>query len=595
MISDNPIFYCFRKLWEFSSGNRHKVVLYCVLIFTATVVGMLDPFIIAKLLDVVQFEGVTRDNISFIIFLASLFVLAQLGFWAFWYPGRVIEISNAFLVRAKYKLFLLEGTLDLPAAWHTDHHSGDTIDKIEKGTGSLFRFSSESFQVIQSVVKLVFSFGVLLYFNIHSGIIVAVMVMVTVAMILKFDKRIIEQYDRLNSVENSIAAKIFDVISNVTTVIILRIEKLVAKTIAKKIHVPFDLFVKNTKLNELKWAMVSVAVSVMVFLVLTVYFVENLYSGLVIAVGTVYLLWSYVMRVADVFYNFAYQYGDIVQEKTAVMNAEKIEADFRSKMNVATIRTGASWKNLDIHDLVFSYHAEDDAAQHLDHVSMSIKRGERIALIGESGSGKTTFLKILRGLYSPKNAEIVLDGKPLRYGIEMLSAQIALIPQDPEIFATTIRENITMGVDHTMSTIKKFTDMARFTSVAERLPKQWESSIVEKGVNLSGGEKQRLALARGLLACADKSIVLLDEPTSSVDMKNEAMIYEGIFKAFKDKTVISSIHRLHLLHLFDTIYFFENGKIIASGSLNELLKTSNKFQELWRKYQETQDTMREGV
>ena len=175
----------------------------------------------------------------------------------------------------------------------------------------------------------------------------------------------------------------------------------------------------------------------------------------------------------------------------------------------------------------------------------------------------------------------------------MLSAQIALIPQDPEIFATTVRENITMGIDHTMSTLKKFTDMARFTSVGERLPKQWESSIVEKGVNLSGGEKQRLALARGLLACADKSIVLLDEPTSSVDMKNEALIYEGIFKAFKDKTVISSIHRLHLLHMFDTIHYFENGKIIASGSLNELLQSSSKFQNLWRKYQETQDTMRE--
>lgn len=595
MLRTNPIFYLFGMLWRFSKGNRPRVVFYCVFILIATAIGMLEPFIIAKLLDVVQFEGVTQANISFILFLASLFIAVQFAFWAFWYPARVTEISNAFRVRAHYKLFLLEGTLDLPAAWHTDHHSGDTIDKIEKGTTNLFRFSSDTFQVIQGFVKLLFSFGVLLYFNVHSGLVVAVMVTLTIVMILKLDERIIEQYERLNQAENGIAAKIFDVISNVTTVIILRIEKLVAKTIAKKIHLPYDLFVKNTKLNELKWMIVSVAVSVMVFLVLSVYFVESLYSGAAIAVGTVYLLWSYVMRVADVFYNFAYQYGDIVQQKTAVMNSESLAVDFQGKKNIAAIRTGSTWRDLNIRDLSFSYHAEDDAAQHLDHVSMDIKRGERIALIGESGSGKTTLLKILRGLYSPKSAVIELDGKPLRYGVEMLSAQIALIPQDPEIFATTIRENITMGVDHTMSTLKKFTDMARFTNVVERLPKQWESSIVEKGVNLSGGEKQRLALARGLLACADKSIVLLDEPTSSVDMKNEAMIYEGIFKAFKDKTVISSIHRLHLLHLFDTIYFFENGKIIESGSLNELLKTSKKFQELWRKYQETQDTMREEM
>ena len=135
-----------------------------------------------------------------------------------------------------------------------------------------------------------------------------------------------------------------------------------------------------------------------------------------------------------------------------------------------------------------------------------------------------------------------------------MSHAIALIPQEPEIFATTIRENITVGVDRSLKEIKKFTDLARFTVVAERLPKKFESSIVEKGVNLSGGEKQRLALARGLMACQDKSIVLLDEPTSSVDFRNEMQIYQNIFAEFKDKAIIS-IHRLHLL-LFDHIYAF---------------------------------------
>lgn len=294
------------------------------------------------------------------------------------------------------------------------------------------------------------------------------------------------------------------------------------------------------------------------------------------------------MRVTDVFFNFTYQYGDFVQQKTAVMNAERLAQDFQKVKTVAGIRAGAPWKVLDIQNLSFSYHTDDGADLHLDDVSMRIARGERIALIGESGSGKTTFLKLLRGLYPSKDAKIFLDGKVLRNGIEKLSAQIALIPQDPEIFATTIRENVTMGVDHPMAVVKKFSDMARFTNVAERLPHQWESSIVEKGVNLSGGEKQRLALARGLLACADKSIVLLDEPTSSVDMKNEMHIYESVFKAFKDKTIISSIHRLHLLREFDSIYYFERGRIVASGSLEELLKTSAKFQDLWKRYQETQ-------
>lgn len=591
-LRDNPIIFLSHKLWKFSEGNRRNVVLFLILFFFANIVGTLEPFIIAKILDVIQFQGVTQDTIGFILFLAFLFIVAQFAFWAFWGPARVLENANAFLARAKYKMFLLEGTLDLPASWHTDHHSGDTIDKIEKGCSGLYRFGSTTFQVTQGIFKLLSSFLILSYFNLASGAIVAVMIVLTITLVLWFDKRLIPQYQQINRAENHIAAKIFDVISNVTTVIILRIEKLVSKSIAKKIHQPFDLFVHNNKVNELKWFAVSLSGAVMTFLVLGSYFMTHLTTGAVVTISTVSLLWSYVSRVTNVFFNFAYQYGDIVQQKTAIMNAESIAAEFQDKKNVATISTKTPWKQLTINDLAFSYHAENGADLHLDGVSMTINRGERIALIGESGSGKTTFLKILRGLYVPRRVDVALDGKALKHGLDMLSAQIALIPQDPEIFATTIRENITMGVDHTLSTVKKFTDMARFTDVAERLPKQWESSIVEKGVNLSGGEKQRLALSRGLMACTDKSIVLLDEPTSSIDMKNETLIYQNIFKAFKDKTVISSIHRLHLLHLFDTIYFFEHGKIVAHGSLADLLQSSTKFQTLWRKYQEGQ-TMEE--
>lgn len=326
----------------------------------------------------------------------------------------------------------------------------------------------------------------------------------------------------------------------------------------------------------------------MVFSVLCLYFYNHARLGLTVTIGAVYLLYSYVQRVTDVFFRFAYQYGDLVQQKTALQNAEIISNEFRIKKYLPATPIGTSWKELRIEALSFSYHNEDGASLHLDHVSMTMKRGERIALIGESGSGKTTFLKLLRGLYKPKDVRIFLDGAPVSNGLEAISAQMALIPQDPEIFATTIKENITVGVDESLPTIKLYADMARFTETAERLPHKWDSSIVEKGVNLSGGEKQRLALARGLMACADKTIVLLDEPTSSVDLKNESTIYENIFRAFDDKVIISSIHRLHLLHQFDRIYLFEAGQVSASGSLNELLATSAKFKTMWAKYQKTQ-------
>jgi ABC-type multidrug transport system fused ATPase/permease subunit len=123
--------------------------------------------------------------------------------------------------------------------------------------------------------------------------------------------------------------------------------------------------------------------------------------------------------------------------------------------------------------------------------------------------------------------------------------------------------------------------------VITQLPKGLESDIREKGVNLSGGQKQRLALARGILAASESEVVLLDEPTSSVDPKTEAMIYQKMFTAFKNKAIISSMHRLHLLYQFDYIYVLNQGRIVAEGTFEHLREHSPIFQELWKHQKDT--------
>lgn len=585
----NPVLFLISKLWLYSKGNRGQVVLYVTLFLGANTVGFVEPFIVAHVLNTIQTQGVTSANIFYIVAVSSLLIVTTLAFWAFHGPARVIETRNAFIARANFKKYLVEGVLDLPSAWHTDHHSGDTIDKISKATEGLYRFSSDTFEGIGSFLKLLTSFGVLVYFDTYAALIIVPLVIITLQVILRFDKILVKQDDEINKIENHLSAKFFDVISNISTVIILRVERLVADSIAKKTMQSFTLSVKNSKVNETKWFIVSVCGALTTFFVLVSYLYGHLYTGTAIAIGTIYLLYSYVQRVTDTFFHFAYKYGDFLQQKTRVQNADDLIKEFQTKKVIQPLRLGSTWKNIQISSLFFSYHTDEGAEQHLNNISLSIKPGERIAFIGESGSGKTTLLKLLRGLYQPERVELTLDGKLIKQGLAALSPHITLIPQDPEIFATTIRENITLGIDHSSSFIKRFTDMARFTDVVERLPHKLDSSIVEKGVNLSGGEKQRLALARGLMACEDKTIILLDEPTSSVDLKNETMIYKTIFQAFKKKTIISSIHRLHLLPLFDTIYFFSKGQIIASGTFEGLLASSNTFKQIWEKYQKTQE------
>lgn len=124
-------------------------------------------------------------------------------------------------------------------------------------------------------------------------------------------------------------------------------------------------------------------------------------------------------------------------------------------------------------------------------------------------------------------------------------------------------------------------EQARFTEVVERMPEGLDTFIQEKGVNLSGGQKQRLALARGILAARRSDIILMDEPTSSVDPRTEKMVYSNMFEAFEGKAVISSLHRLHLLTQFDYVYVLRNGKVVDEGTFEQLSEYSLVFQEMW--------------
>ncbi len=582
---NNPIFYLFRQMWKFSAGNRPRVLLSLSLLAGASIISLLEPLIVAKILNTVQEQGMTRENLPTFLGLLSLFVLQTLAFWLLHGPARVLEESNSFIVRANYKKYLLDGTINLPLEWHTNHHSGDTIDKIEKGTKALYNFTGHGFQFMQTAVRFVGSIVALALFNLNTIFIVLLVAIVAIRIIIEFDKTLVKQYRKLNAAENKVSAKIYDVISNISTVVILRVEHLLSNDLWKSIMKPFPLYVKNTKLNEWKWFTASLVSGTMISFVLGFYGYTTLSEGGTVLVGTLFALYSYTGRINDIFYNFAYLYSDTVRWRTAIQNAEEISVHFREQGVVGEMVH--EWQVCDIRSLTFSYHGDTDADLHLNDVSFSMKRGEKIAVIGESGSGKTTFLKILRGLYVPTSVSVSLDGKVLPGGFLDMKNDIALIPQDPEVFATTIRENITMGMDRTAAEIRQFTDLARFSSVLKRLPKGLNSSIVERGVNLSGGEKQRLALARGLLASEEKSLILLDESTSSVDPENEIAIYENIFENYRDKTIIASIHKLHLLRLFDTIYIFERGEISASGSFAELLTSSPAFAAMWQKYSET--------
>lgn len=579
-LKRNPLSYLLAKGWEHAQGVRLRIVGFWLMFIVANAIHIIgQPLVWAKVMDTVQLEGITESSFKTLTLLLLLTILLEIAFWAFHGPARVIEEVAAFRIRANYRRFLLGGILVLPLEWHANHHSGDTIDKVEKGAMGLHQFSTNTFLAISGLVQLFGSYVMLTYFCPWAGVIVGGMILVTAWITVRFDRVLVAQYKEIYRAENAVSESVFDSISNITTVIILRVEKLVFDAIMHKIELPYELVKRNIVLNEIKWFLTNMCCAFMAAGVLSVYFWQNIGGTESILVGSLYLLIQYLTRVSEQFYQFTSLYGDILQRKSRVMNAEELSVDFKSE-NFNNHCLPQEWQKLTIKGLSFSYGGENTDL-HLEDLSLSISRGERIALVGETGSGKTTLLKVMRDLYHPIGLTLSVDGSVIPHGFEGISRAIALVPQNPEIFATTIEENITLGAEYDMDFVQRFISMACFSDVVEQLPRGLASSIKERGVNLSGGQQQRLALSRGLLACHDKDIVLLDEPTSSLDGVTEMQVYQNIFRGFEGKTILSSIHRLHLLPLFDRICMFSGGKIIATGTLEELLQSCPQFTSLW--------------
>lgn len=594
MLKNNPLIYLAKKVWRYSAGNRKNLILYLLMFVMANAVSLMTPLVFAKIMNAIQ-EIITKkqlldsDGLLMLFLLMLLLPVIQLVFWAFHGPARVMERKNAFIVKANYKKFLLAGTMAFPMEWHVEHHTGDTSDKIEKGSWSLSNFSENTYGFVQMIIQLVGSYIALAYFHPPSAYLILFVILFAGYVVVKYDKILVPKYEYLNKAGNKISEKVIDAITNIATIIILRVEKQVQKAIAKKITEPFSVYKDECNTTEIKWFLVSICSSISTVLVLFSYFYGSYRDHTTVMIGTIFALYSYISNIQGLFYDFAWRYSDMVWQKASVANAEEIANDFQARQKVRSLVLNSNWNKLEIQSLSFSYHGEEGADLHLDDVSLDIERGRRIALIGETGSGKSTLLKIIRELYHPSGLKLYLDGKPLKNGFKSISSEVALIPQDPEIFQETIMDNITVGADYDMAEILKYTDMACFTDIAMSLPNKFDSMIKERGVNLSGGEKQRLALARGLLASRDKAIVLLDEPTSSVDVVTEEKIFKNIFEVFTDKALVCSLHSLHLLPLFDRIYLFEEGKITASGTFSELLESSKSFQKIWEDFVSNRD------
>lgn len=581
----NPYLSLIRTVWQYGKRWRKAIVINYLAFIIAQAVLSLSPYSFGRAIDVLQ--HFKPERLNEVIFWLALNVIVLLLFWMFHGPARILERKVALKIQQSFRLDFYQNMTRLPLKWHQNHHSGNIITRINRASTSLYRFAENQFIYIETIVKFLTSMAFLLWISIPVGLMSVFLSVTLLATILLFDRKLIPLYDGENEIENHVGAVIFDYISNMTTVLTLRLGELTHSNLYHRLMAIWPIFRQEAVVNEVKWFTIGILLAIAQTVILIGYIIHQLNITNTIMIGIVVMIFRYQWELGAVFFELSMHYGDIVKMDTDVKSVNPILEDISKLAHVTPGEaTARQWHTIEISDLAYHHHDEKDGREQIfENINFKFKRGEKVALIGMSGGGKSTLLNLLCGLYTPLKVKLNVDGVEFNT-LEPLQAITTLIPQDPEIFENSISFNITMDLPTDPNEIQRAINLAGFSNVLENLPLGIETDIREKGLNLSVGQKQRLALARGLFAARFSSLILMDEPTSSVDLPTEKTILSGVIDAFPESALIVSLHRLHLLPKFDSIIMLSHGEIVASGPVSELLSKPGPVYDLWQHYQQ---------
>ena len=235
---------------------------------------------------------------------------------------------------------------------------------------------------------------------------------------------------------------------------------------------------------------------------------------------------------------------------------------------------------VDVEDVRFSY----GETPVLNGVSLRIRAGEKVALVGASGGGKSTLVQVLLGLYPPDSGTVSFDGVPMtEIGMEVVRSHVATVLQHPALFNDTVRMNLTLGRELSDEQLWQALRVAQLADTVRELPSGLDTIVGRQGVRLSGGQRQRLAIARMVLS--DPQVVILDEATSALDAETEARLHEALRGFLRNRTTLIIAHRLSAVKQADRAYVFDGGRIIEEGMHDELIKGDGLYSRLYGQLQ----------
>ncbi len=563
----------FKPLIRLVKKDIKRIIFASIIIFLSGISEIFTGYLNGRIV-----ETITKLEIKqSLIYLAIYFLLELI------LDGIVIHKANSILYKEESKLTRKLGfetykkALNLPAVAYEKNSSGEIINRITNDADTLsFSFG----RLLKMVSSLIASFIIIIYIFVNSwivGIEILIIVLILLLIVKKYSpiskeihKERKKEQDRFTSLTNESIRGIREIktlgikknlINSVTEII-----KNIYKKSEDEINIQKSLNMKTSFLKTI------LECGVFATCIILLYYNK---TSLTFFVAMTYYIYRYTWLIEEINdFTQTYQKVNVSLSRVNDILENRLYKDetFGSK-ELPNIKGIIEFKNV-----TFSYPDEENI---LKNFNIKIEPNKKIAIVGASGQGKSTIFNLLTRIFDANEGEILIDNiniKDLKE--DELRKHISIIRQEPFVFNRTIKENFELINENiTLKKIRKCTKMAYLDDYIMSLPKKYDTILGEGGVNLSGGQKQRLSIARTL--SKGSKIILFDEATSALDNNSQEYIKKTIDNLIKDHTIIIVAHRLSTIIDADIIYVVEKGKLLASGTHKELLKTNKIYKNLY--------------
>jgi ABC-type multidrug transport system fused ATPase/permease subunit len=568
----------FKTLGNYFSVYKNQFILLSFLGLISALAGGFLPYIVGRLLDAILKPSTVFAGMDF-----------QMPVWLFliilWFAikiaddiiGKNINLKGDILSDRVYADYMVNGLgklLELPVSFHKSVKLGEITDRISRAGDNVNRIAREIFiDLLPQFLTIFVAMAITFYVNHLLALFLVAGVIVYALILLKISPVLARMMRRSNKAYGKAFGSSFDSLFNIFSV----------KQAVSEKYEQRKIF-KNFKLRAFKfWSeMIVLWHGISFYQRMIITFIQ-----LAIFVISVFMIQKGQMTIGELVMFNGYagmffgpftrlgrnwqliQNGFITLERAEkVLNTPAENYVPENAVVLADIKGKIEFKNV-----FFSYKKKDKEV--LKDISFTVKPGEKIALVGESGVGKSTLVELVSGYYFANKGQVLIDGHNVKnFDLKFLRSKIGVVPQEVVLFHDTIANNIKYGnfgvSDRRM---KLAADKSHCLEFIENFPNKWKSIVGERGIKLSVGQKQRVAIARAILR--DPKILVLDEPTSALDAKSENIIQASLDELMESRTTFIIAHRLSTVRKADKILVLDKGEIIESGTHGELVKKKN--------------------